>query len=125
MLSRALATASLAMAGLLCHPVPAHAEDGHWTALAMPSQGDGVRMDIRSTGTAIAFHFGEPANCRITAELIGQRDDTATYRFRPSLNGGRFCDRMYPGVITRRAGGSLSWRVGQIGWTATMEPSDP
>ncbi|QWT19093.1 hypothetical protein KPL74_15230 [Bacillus sp. NP157] len=71
---------------------------GEWRGVVRSDTGL-VRATLVRKGDRLDIHFGEPHNCRIPAQLLGEENEAARFRFGPSSNGGRYCDSLYPGEL--------------------------
>lgn len=88
-----------------------------------------VRVRMTMARERLVLKFGEPANCSIVAERFDHSNLGEEYRFRPVANGGAFCNRLYPGTATLRAGGEdgrvLSFPRQGRDWRGLLTPVEP
>jgi hypothetical protein len=72
---------------------------GTWRgALSSPAK-EVVSVDATFDSRSVSLHFDEPYNCRLVANVLTTEAAGTRYRFKPSQNGGAFCDRLYPGDV--------------------------
>jgi hypothetical protein len=64
---------------------------GVWRGLIQQGNAD-VALRISFGPQVVKLHFEEPLSCDVTAQFLKVDGETWVYRFRPSVNGGRFCD---------------------------------
>lgn len=104
--------------------------EGAWTGVLTSSSGENRRVDVTFQKEAVSLHFGEPANCRQAAIALMSDPTVMTYKLKPSINGGVFCDGLYPGtvVITPTSSTILKLTIdGRRGvtWSANLTSAQP
>jgi hypothetical protein len=108
-------------ANVLSQQAPAPA--GTWGGV-MRSDTAGVHVDANFSPKLASLHFDEPYNCSIDASFLEADKDGSHYRFKPSVNGGQFCQGLYPGellVSTPSATSlSLSLKNKQTAWAGNL-----
>lgn len=70
------------------------------TADGRPSS---VRLALQPASDTAQIVFGEPRNCRLDARLSHQGDGQLQYDL-VGANGGRWCNRLYPGSVQLQVG---------------------
>jgi hypothetical protein len=100
-------------------PAPAGAWDG-----VMRSDTASVHVDANFNPKLASLHFDEPFNCSVDASFLEADKDGSHYTFKPSVNGGQFCQGLYPGellVSTPSAISlSLSLKNKKTAWTGNL-----
>ncbi|MBB6244348.1 hypothetical protein [Rhodanobacter sp. MP1X3] len=103
-------------------PAPA----GRWDGV-IRSDTARVHVDANFNPKLASLHFDEPFNCSIDASFLEADKDGSHYTFKPSVNGGQFCQGLYPGellVSTPSATAlSLSLKNKKAAWTGTLTPT--
>ena len=84
-----------------------------------------THLDATFAQRNVSLHFDEPYNCRIEASFLDSDGNTTRYRFKPSINGGHFCDGLYPGAldVTRPSDTAieLSFKNGGAPWKGSLK----
>lgn len=88
--------AGVALLGLFPAIALAAQPQGTWRGLIQQSNAD-VAVQMTFVSNLVKVHFNEPLSCDVPAAFLKEEGTTSIYRFRPSINGGRFCD----GVLNR------------------------
>lgn len=83
--------AGVALFGLFPAIALAAQPQGTWRGLMQQSNID-VAVQVTFVPNLVKVHFNEPLSCDVTAAFLKEDGATSVYRFRPSINGGRFCD---------------------------------
>jgi hypothetical protein len=119
---------AIAVALLLCvcgnvlsqqAPAPAGAWDG-----VVRSDTARVHVEANFSPKLASLHFDEPFNCFVDASFLETDKDGSHYTFKPSVNGGQFCQGLYPGELlvgTPSATSlSLSLKNKNTAWTGNL-----
>lgn len=72
---------------------------GAWRGTLSSSAKEKVAVEAAFDTRSVSLRFDEPYNCRIAANVLDTEAGSTRYRFKPSQNGGDFCDRLYPGDV--------------------------
>jgi hypothetical protein len=89
-----------------------------------------VRVDADFDAKRASLHFDEPFNCRVDASFRETDQQGSHYVFKPSVNGGAFCQKLYRGKLTATlpAAGSLSLSLyksladSAVEWSGSLTP---
>ena len=73
---------------------------GSWRGVFSNEQGRSVPAVLEFQSGRVRVNFDRPAACRIDASCVAKQADGYRYIFRPSVNGGSFCDRIYGSSFT-------------------------
>jgi hypothetical protein len=57
-----------------------------------------LRLTLQPSTDSLQLAFGEPRNCRLDARLTGTDEGLTQYDV-TSVNGGRYCNQLYPGRV--------------------------
>jgi len=72
----------------------------------------------------VSLHFDEPSNCSVNASFLETDKDGSHYTFKPAVNGGQFCQGLYPGklLVKTTSATTLSLSLKQKGtvWSANL-----
>jgi hypothetical protein len=101
---------------------------GTWSGVLRNDKSARVPTETSFDGKVAHLHFNEPANCRVDAAYIETDSDGSHYAFKPTTNGGRFCQQLYPGNLvatTTDDGVILSLLQGDTHWHGTLKPDSP
>jgi hypothetical protein len=101
---------------------------GTWSGVARNEKSDRIRVEASFDKKAAHLHFGEPRNCKIEASYIETDADGSDYAFKPTTNGGDFCQKLYPGNLIATStdnGVTLSLTQGNSHWHAELKPDSP
>jgi hypothetical protein len=87
-----------------------------------------VRVDVDFDAKRASLHFDEPFNCRVDASFLETDQQGSHYVFKPSVNGGAFCQKLLQGNLTATLPtvGSLSLSLykssaaGAIEWSGSL-----
>lgn len=66
-----------------------------------------VRLALQPASDTAQIVFGEPRNCRLDARLFHRGDGQLQYDL-VGANGGRWCNRLYPGRVQLQVQGNLA-----------------
>lgn len=83
--------AGIALFGLFPAIALAAQPQGTWRGLIQQANAD-VAVQMTFVPNLVKVHFNEPLSCDVSAAFLKEDGATSIYRFRPSINGGRFCD---------------------------------
>ena len=100
-------------------PAPAGTWDG-----VIRSDTARVHVDASFNPKLASLHFDEPFNCAIDASFLEADKDGSHYTFKPSVNGGQFCQGLYPGELLVSAPSaitlSLLLKNKKTAWTGNL-----
>lgn len=121
--------ASTALLATLAMPADAAGPQGQWSGVIQQANTD-VRVDATFGAAQVDLRFDEPFACRISASFVTTRDTANVYRFKPSVNGGRFCDDLTSKEFTvkpapPKAGEPVTWLISfsskRADWTGRLQ----
>lgn len=100
------------------------APSGSWSGSLRNDGNARVRVDAQFNANGVSLHVADPYGCRIDAMLVETASDGTYYSFRPSTNGGAFCDQLFPGELVAApatdAGLPVSLTNGNVRWAGTL-----
>lgn len=122
-LSLGVATATLATA---------HAADtppsGAWRGVLQGDHTPRMATQLNFQPDRVRLTFAEPANCRTEAAFVEKDAKGYHYNLKIPVNGGPFCDRLYPGQVVVSGVGpkelKVSFPASKANWIGTFAPSD-
>lgn len=101
--------------------------EGAWAGVVSSTSRAATRVEATFAAKRVTLHFGEPANCTLTATVLESDDQATRFRFHPSTNGGSFCAKLYPGEVTvtsdSQGAMTLVFHRADAVWSGALRPA--
>jgi hypothetical protein len=101
---------------------------GSWSGVLRNDNNSRVHVDATFDSKMAHLHFDEPANCKVDASYIETDSDGSHYAFKPTVNGGKFCQDLYrSNLVATTSDDSLIFSItqGDVHWRGDLKPDSP